>query len=38
MYRNAISKKFGIFSEFKKKIFQTYFLRYDKERESRDNP
>jgi cytidine deaminase len=30
MYRNAISKKLGIFTEFKKKILQTYILRDDK--------
>jgi len=37
MYRNAISKKLGIFTECKKKIFETYSLRDDKESESRDN-
>ena len=37
MYRNATSKKLGIFTEFKKKIFQTYILRDDKKSESRDN-
>jgi len=30
MYRYAISKKLEIFTEFIKKIFQTYILRDDK--------
>jgi hypothetical protein len=30
MYRNAISKKLGVFTEFKKKIFQTYITEEDK--------
>jgi len=30
MYKNATSKKLGIFTKFKKKTFQTYILRDDK--------